>query len=196
MRRSGMVCVLMITLLLSACGGGKGNLAQELALTVRTAYSAAKGCTGRMKVVADYGQRVYTYTLSLAADGQETVLTVVQPEEIAGIVARVKPGESWLEYDGAVLETGPLSREGLTPLGAVPALLEAARSGFMESCGMELLGERQTLRVFCRDPAGTVGAGLETMLWFDADTHMLVRGEILSDGYRVILCEFEEFSLS
>lgn len=195
MRRSVMICVLMMTLLLSACGGSKGNVAQELALTVRTAYAAADGCIGQLDITADYGQRVYTYTVALAADSEETVLTVMRPEEIAGIVARVKPGESWMEYDGATLETGPLSEDGLSPLSAVPALLETARSGFMDSCTMELLGEQQTLRVYCRDPAGTAGEGIETVLWFDADSCALVRGEILSDGYRVILCEFTEFTL-
>jgi len=195
-RRSGMICVLMMTLLLSACGGGKGDLAQELALTVRTAYAAAKGCTGTMEVTADYGQRVYHYTLELAWDGEETVLTVTRPDMIAGITARVKDGQSLLEYDAAVLETGPLDGDGLTPLSAAPALLEAARSGFMDSCTLELLGERQTLRVYCRDPAGTAGDGVETVLWFDADSQMLVRGEILSDGRRVIACEFAEFALN
>jgi len=194
-RKSVMICVLMMTLLLSACGGSKGDVAQELALTVRTAYAAANGCTGQMRVTADYGQRVYTYTLALAAGTGETVLTVTNPEEIAGITARVKSGESWLEYDGVVLETGPLSEDGLSPLSAVPALLEAARSGFMASCTMELLAEQQTLRVYCRDPAGTAGEGIETVLWFDADTCALVRGEVLSDGYRAILCEFTEFTL-
>jgi len=195
-RKSTVICVLMMTLVLSACGGGKGDAAQELALTARTAYLAAGGYTGTMTVTADYGQRVYRYRVELAVEGEQTTLTVMEPEEVAGVVASTGPGESRLEYDGTVLETGPLSQDGLSPLGAVPALLEAARSGFMDSCVLEELDRGQALRVFCRDPSGVAGQGREFFLWFDADSCALLRGEILMDGYRVILCEFEQFSLT
>ena len=41
---------------------------------------------------------------------------------------------------------------------------------------------------------GTPGTGTETVLWFDAATHALTRGEISVDGFRVILCEFSDFT--
>lgn len=188
----------MISLLLTACGGGAegGSGADELALIIRGEYLAAAGCACRMEVTADYGQRVYTYTLDAESDGEETVVTVAAPEEAAGITARVAGTDSWLEYDGTVLETGDLTGDGLSPLGAVPALLESARSGFMDSCTLEPLGELDTLRVLCRDPVSNPGEGLETTLWFDAASHALVRGEIAQDGCRVILCEFSSFSLT
>ena len=196
MRKSIGICVLMMTLLLSACGGTGGETGpQEEALTIRGEYLAATGCRTRMDVTADYGQRVYTYTVDVVVDGEETLLTVAAPDEVAGITARLTGTNSWLEYDGAVLETGPLDEDGLTALGAVPALLESARSGFMDSCVPEPLGERDALRVLCRDPSVPSGQGRETILWFDRNTHELVQGEILVDGYRVILCEIEVFSL-
>lgn len=194
MRKSLVMCVLMMTLALTACGGG-GDVVQELALTIRTAYVSANGCTGRMEITADYGQRVYTYTVDVTVDGENTVLVVAAPEEVAGVTARLQGTDSWLEYDGAVLETGPLSPDGLSPLGAVPALLERARSGFMDSCTMEQLGERESLRVLCRDPSMGQGEGTQTVLWFDPDSAALLRGEILVEGRRVILCECMEFAL-
>jgi len=192
----------MMALLLTACGGGGGenrpaaDPAQELALTIRGEYLAAAGCTAALEVTADYGRRVYTYTLEVTVAGEETSLTVTAPETAAGVTARLSGGESWLEYDGAVLETGPLTNEGLTPLGAIPTMLEGARSGFMDSCALETLGERDTLRVFFRDPSRNAGEGTEMTLWFDAGDHTLVQGEISSDGYRVILCTFERFALT
>lgn len=197
MRASSVICVLMMTLLLSACGGaGEQSGPQEQALAIRGEYLAADGCTAKLKVTADYGQRVYTYTVDVTVADGESVLTVTAPEELAGITARLTDGDSQLEYDGAVLETGPLSSDGLTPLSAVPALLDSARSGFIDSCTQERLGERDTLRVLCRDPELPAGQGRETTLWFDAATRALVRGEIALDGYRVILCEFEEFAMN
>lgn len=196
MRRSAVICVLMISLLLSACrtaGGASGP--QEQALIIRGEYLKSVGCTAKLDVTADYGQRVYTYTVDVSLAGDETVLTVAAPQELAGITARVKGTDSQLEYDGAVLETGALDDDGLTPLSAVPALLESARSGFIDNCTVETLGERHTLRVLCRDPELPAGHGRETTLWFDAQSHALARGEIAVDGFRVILCEFAQFSL-
>ena len=196
MRRSGVMCVLMMTLLLSACGGTGGNGPQEQALTIRGEYLAAKGCGARLNVTADYGQRVYTYTVDVTSTAEELVLSVVAPKEVAGVTAHLVGGDSRLEYDAAVLETGPLALDGLTPLDAVPALLETARSGFMDSCAVELLGEQETLRVAYLDPDIPAGQGRQTNLWFDAQTHAMLQGEILMDGYRVILCEFEQFALN
>ncbi len=195
MRRSGVMCVLMMTLLLSACGGTGGNGPQEQALTIRGEYLAAKGCGARLNVTADYGQRVYTYTVDVTSTAEELVLSVVAPKEVAGVTAHLVGGDSRLEYDAAVLETGPLALDGLTPLDAVPALLETARSGFMDSCTMEQLGERASLRVLCRDPSMGQGEGTQTVLWFDPDSAALLRGEILVEGRRVILCECMEFAL-
>ena len=74
----------------------------------------------------------------------------------------------------------------------VPALLEAARTGYITACALE--EEGAVVRVDCGDPSGTPGTGTETVLWFDAATHALTRGEISVDGFRVILCEFSDFT--
>lgn len=120
------------------------------------------------------------------------VLTLSAPETVAGLTARLTGEENLLEYDGVAVETGPLDDNGLTPVSSVPALLEAVRSGYITACALE--EEGTLLRVDCGDPAGSPGTGTETALWFDASTHALVRGEISVDGFRVILCEFSDFT--
>ncbi len=191
MRKSIAICVLMISLLLTACGGKGISTPMERALEMRGVYLAADGCTARMKVTADYGQRVYDYVVDARVAGGETVLTVCEPAEIAGLTARLREGNSWLTYDGAMLETGPLAEDGLTPISAVAALLQAARSGFVDSCGTQ--GEE--LYVFCRNPDEGPGCGREIALWFGSD-YRLLRGEVSVDGRQVIRCEFTEFALN
>lgn len=71
-------------------------------------------------VIADYGQRVYRYELSAAVNGEEALLTLTAPETVAGLTARIEEDEGWLEYDGAILETGELAPGGLTPMGPSP----------------------------------------------------------------------------
>lgn len=80
------------------------------------------------------------------------------------------------------------------PHGGHPRLLETARSGYLDTCVLEELGEVQALRVVSRDPEEKQGSGTETTLWFDAATHALVRGEISQDGVCVLQCEFSQFT--
>ena len=191
--RKGLICVLMTTLLLAGCGGAGVSEAEELALTIRGEYLSMENCAVQAAVTADYGQRVYEYEMAVSVNGEETVLTLSAPETVAGLTARLAGEESQLEFDGLSVETGPLDGDGLTPVSAVPALLEAARSGYITACGLE--GEGTVLRVDCGDPTGSPGAGTEYALWFDASAHTLIKGEISVDGFRVILCEFSQFTM-
>ena len=191
--RKCLICVLMTTLLLAGCGKAGVSEAEELALTVRGEYLAMESCAARAAVTADYGQRVYQYEMAVSVNGEETTLTLSAPETVAGLTARLTGEENLLEFDGVSVETGPLDDDGLTPVSALPALLEAARSGYMTACALEEDGA--LLRIDCGDPEGTPGAGTETALWFDASTHALTRGEISVDGFRAILCEFSEFTM-
>jgi len=182
----------MILLLLAGCAGGGASEAEKLALAVRGSCLEATAWTARTAVTADYGRRVYQYELTASWNGEETLLTVTAPEAVAGITARTAGESSFLEYDGLVLETGPLDEEGLDPVSAVPLLWETARSGYIMTCGME---ENGALRLDCGDPEGTPGTGREVTLWFEPDAHTLAAGEIRVDGRRVIRCDYTDFTM-
>lgn len=190
--RKGVICVLMTTLLLAGCGTAGVSEAEELALTIRGEYLAMDRCAVQAAVTADYGQRVYQYEMAVSVNGEGTSLTLSAPETVAGLTARLSGEENLLEFDGVSVETGPLDGDGLTPVSALPALLEAARSGYITACALEEDGT--LLRMDCGDPAGSPGTGTEYILWFDAAAHTLVRGEVSVDGFRVILCEFSGFT--
>ena len=115
-RRGTGLCVLMMTLWLSlaACGGGATG-AEQMALDIRGEYLAMEGCSAELAVTADYGQRVYEYGLALEYHREgECVLTVISPEAVAGVTARLKDGSGSLEYDGVWVETGPLDESGMS----------------------------------------------------------------------------------
>ena len=135
MRHRTEMCVLMMILglSLSACGGAEGgNRAEQLALDIRGEYLEMGGCTASLELTADYGQRVYTYGIGLnyAREG-ETTLTITAPENIAGVTARILEGETALEYDGMRVETGPLDDSGMSPVDAVPVLMDYVQEGFI-----------------------------------------------------------------
>ena len=190
--RKLVLCVLMTTLLLAGCGQAGGNEAEELALTIRGEHLGMDRCTAQVSVTADYGQRVYEYEMAVAVTGEETLLVLSAPETVAGLTARISGEDSALEFDGLSVETGPLDPDGLTPVSAVPALLEAVRSGYITACGLEEDGT--LLRVDCGDPEGTPGEGTEISLWFAAAAHVLVRGEISVDGSCAVRCEVDSFT--
>lgn len=192
--RKGLLCVPMMILLLASCAGGTGmSEAEELALAIRGEYLAMTSCTMDAAITADYGQRVYDFEVTAAVEGEAASLTLTAPETVAGMSAHVDGEKGTLEYDGLWVETGPLDDSGLTPISALPALLGAARSGYMEACCLE--EENSLLRMDCGDPEGTPGTGVEYALWFDGDTHALTRGEISTDGVRRIVCEISNFAL-
>ena len=191
-----LVLTMTLCLTLTCCSGEGGSQAEQLALDIRGEYLAMAGCTASMEVTADYGQRVYEYSMDLTWQREgESVLTLTAPESVAGVTARLVAGETTLDYDGVRVETGPLDDTGLSPVSAVPVLLDYAQSGYIAACGMETLEDREVLRVDCRDPEETPGTGRECILWFDPDTHALLRGELSQDGYTVIQCDFSNFQL-
>ena len=192
------VCTRMISLLLlcllCGCTGADSN--NDLNLELRSDFLSREGCSGVMELTADYGQRVYAYTVEFdgtVKDGMTLVITA--PEEVAGITANIREGQTYLEYDGVRLETGPVNEEGLSPLDALPTFLTAMESGYIAETGSEMMGETEVLRICCRDPETDPGQGLETVLWFDKAQKTLLRGEVRSDGFTVIQCEFSAFIL-
>ena len=191
--RKLLLCVPMMTLLLAGCGAGGVSEAEQLALTIRGEYLGMESCTAQASVTADYGQRVYQYEMDISVEGEETVLHLTAPDTVSGFTARVTGEDSVLEYDGVWVETGPLDESGLTPVSALPALLEEARSGYITACALEEDGA--LLRVDLGDPAGSPGTGTETALWFDASSHAMTRGELSVDVFRVILYEFSQFTM-
>lgn len=191
-RRAGFVPMITLILALSACGGPSGETtARELAGAIQSQYQDMNSFSAQVELTADYGQRIYSFGLMAEGEGEETVLTVTQPDLVAGVTARTNGEDNTLEYDGLILETGPLDEEGLSPLSAVPVMLEAAREGYITECLWE---EENVLQVRLGDPELVSGQGREILLWFAADTGALTQGEIWSDGVRVIQCEYTDFT--
>ena len=192
--RRMLSCVLMMTLLLTACGGSRKDDPRELASRIRGEYLNMTGWSAVIDLTADYGERVFDFTVDARweKDG-ETVLTVTEPDILAGITARIEDGKALLEYDGAGLSIGALDGEGLNPVSAVPALMEQITRGYMAQCSWEGEGEGRLLRVQCRHPDKEEQEGTEYTLWFQPATHALMRAEVSVGGERCLTAVFADF---
>ena len=182
------LAVLALMLTLTACGRSK---ADKAALALREQLLTVEQLSGTACLTADYGLRIYEYTIDFdyRRDG-EMELCITAPENLAGIGVYLCAGSAALRYDGMVVSTGPLTAGGLSPLEAIPSLLQAAAEGYMAESAFETLDGAQVLRISYRSPETQAGVGDEAALWFDLQTGLPLQGEILSDGYRVIAVTF------
>ena len=113
---------------MSACGHGAGERSFQ---TFRDTLTGSL-VTVTAQVRADYGDTVADYTLTCRelADGYD--LTVIAPETAEGVGAHLRRGESTLTFDDILLPAGDLNAAGLTPLTALPYVVDAVRSGYVD----------------------------------------------------------------
>lgn len=194
--RKTLSCVLMMTLILSACGRAEEESPEHLAAAIRAEYLALSGWSSVVELTAEYGEKVFCFTVDAHWKRQgDTVIAVKEPELIAGITARIREGETLLEYDGAGISIGPLDPAGLTPVAAVPLLMECIITGYMARCSWLGQGEGRELTVLCRDPSLGPQEGTEYTLYFDAATHALKRAEVSVGGVVRLTAVLRDFTM-
>ena len=188
-------CVLMMTLLLSGCKGSGGNSPEAAALVLRAKYENLAGWSSTVDVTAGVGDKVFDFTLDASWQKEgETVLTIIAPELLAGITARIADGETVLEYDGAGLSLGLLDGRGLTAVSAVPWVMEQIAKGYMAKCAWA--GEnRELLQITFRDPEAEANKGTEFRVTFDRETLALNGAEVSVDGAAVLTAAFRDFTM-
>ena len=193
--RKALSCVLMMTLLLSGCQAGTAaETPEEAALALREEYQALSGWSATVDISVCYSEAVYDFTLDASWQREgETVLTVIAPELLAGITARVAEGETVLEYDGAGLSLGLLDGAGLTPVSAVPALMEQIEKGYMAKCAWSG-GNGEYLQISFRDPELEANTGTQFLLTFDRTSHALLRAEVSVAGETVLTASVSNFT--
>lgn len=195
MQRELACGALMLTVLLTGCGN-KDQQAQQQGVLLRGQYQAMAGWQGTFRVCAQLGEQVYEFTLEGSGQREgETVLTVAQPDWMAGITARMGQEETILEYDGAGMSLGALNGDGLSPIAAVPAMLDQITQGYIAQCSWEREGEQTLLELLCRDPEKEAGEGTEYVMWFQPDTFALRGGEVQVEGVTVLTVTSDDFTM-
>ena len=174
--------------LLTACGGGTE---ENKTTRLQQQYAAVESATMEADIVCHYGDEVREYTLLCAYSPQKSTVTVLRPENIAGITAQVENGMLTLSYDDISMDAGTYSAAAVSPVVALPKLMQAAAWGYPAEQSEEILGERICIRMGCdlSDEPGTLYT-----TWFDAETLLPLRSEIAVDGtllFEVVWSRFE-----
>ena len=179
----------MLILLLTACGGGENDVVLQL----QQQYAAVESATMEAEIVCHYDDEVREYTLLCAYTPEKSTITVLSPENLAGISAQVENGTLTLSYDDISLDAGTYSAAAVSPVVALPKLMEAAAWGSPGEQSEETIGERVCIRLGCdlSDEPGTMYT-----TWFDKETLLPRRSEITVDGTLLFEVTWSRFEVT
>ena len=180
------VPMMLLCLLLSACGGTEDQM-QE-ALQFRTGLLGAQSCQFIADITAQGESEVFECTLqcTVTSDGTAAV-TVLAPEEVAGIAATVTDDGAEIQFENVHLDFGELSGS-VSPMGTPGLLYAAWTGGYIAAAGSEDNG------MLARYLVGTGSEELQIDTWFDVSGAPVVC-EVVEDGAVVIRCELRDWSL-
>ena len=82
---------------------------------------------------SEYDDKMVDFSVRYVSDAEGCSVTVTKPDLISGISAHVRKGESELRFDDMILDTGELTDFGLTPMSALPMLIDGVKEGFTDS---------------------------------------------------------------
>ncbi|MEL4106669.1 hypothetical protein AAFA46_07535 [Oscillospiraceae bacterium WX1] len=175
-------------LLLTSCSAK--NNGEALALKIRASLLETTALTLTAVITADYGDRVYDFTVQYTGGADKGDIDILAPQEIAGLKAHVSISGGTLEYDGAILDTGALTKNGLSPAEAVPLLLSQWQRGYISGCNYENLGDTKALAV-----TTDISETITQRTWFDVKTLLPLRSELNENGKMVLACVFENVTV-
>ena len=120
----------VMCLCLSACGNDK---AQESFESFLASLRESEGLSFDASLRSEYDDKTVEFSVRYASDSEGCSVTVTRPDLISGISAHVRKGESELHFDSLILDTGELTDFGLTPMSALPMMIDGLLNGYTES---------------------------------------------------------------
>lgn len=179
-----IIALLGLLFLLTGCSGAETQLDRAMALRSKL---LAQGVSFDAEITADYGDKLYTFSMNCQADSQGNLtFTVTALESIAGITGTVSASGGKLTFDESVLSFALLADGQLTPVSAPWVLLRTLRSGYLTSCAEE----NGVIRIAIDDSYADDALHLD--IWLDGND-LPTRGEILWQGRRILSVSVKNF---
>ena len=150
-----------------------------------TQLSNAQYLSFTANIRAEYEDKTARFTLSYEEDSEGSTVTVIAPELIAGVTARIAPGGTQLEYDTVVLDTGALDNFGLSPMSSLPRLVQTLKCSHVDS-----YWEEDGMRVLSLEPTDE----LKCSVWFEGEEMTPLRAEMISGGRVKVFVEISDWN--
>lgn len=188
--RKALLFAPMLMLLLTACGGGGEK---DTAAALQQQYAAVSAATLEADVTCHYEGEERTYTLLCAYTPEKSNITVLSPENLAGISATLEGETLTLSYDDISLDAGSYSAASISPVAALPKLMTAAAAGYLTEQSEETVSDRPCLRL-----TFDLSEDEETLYttWFDQETLLPLQSEISVDGAVVFEVAWSRFEVT
>lgn len=181
MKKLLLLLMISVTLTMTACGGNAEDEFAGFCAEVEQAQSIA--FTANLR--AEYADKTASFKLAYTQNDEGIKVTVIEPETISGISARVKDDSARLEYDGVILDIGSLDANGLSPMSALPVAIMAFRNAHIDSVWEED-GMTAAQLVVSDDTSVTV--------WLDGELTPC-NAEISSGGKALVFIEFCDWEM-
>lgn len=180
-----VLAVMIAVLILAGCANIGDEMARAMALRERIMKS--EGCTFLSVITADYGDKLYEFTLDCKTDSVGNLtFTVVEPQSIAGISGRVSSKGGHLTFDDEALAFETMADGMITPVSGPWVLMNTLRGGYLSACGTDGAYLKLMLDDSYKEEA------LRLDVWLDAQDRP-VKTEILWKGRRVLSLDVNNF---
>lgn len=182
-----ILSVVIVILLL--CGCSSGSNVYEQVITLRSKLQSCDKCTFSADITADYGEKVYTFTLDCTSDSYGSIQFVVtSPESIAGISGQISNNSGLLTFDERSLAFELLADGCASPISAPWLVMRALLGGYISSCAANEKGLIIQIDDSYEEDPLTLEVCTDQQLY---PTH----ADILWQGRRIMAVGIKNFSL-
>lgn len=131
--RAYLAVILCVVLFFAGCKNANEPL--ENGLSLRTKLLESKGCSFHTTITADYGEKLYVFSMNCTTDSLGNLdFTVTKPATISGITGRISVEGGAVTFDDKVLAFKMLADGQVTPVSAPWLFIKALRSGYLNGC--------------------------------------------------------------
>ena len=181
------VAAVFLCIVCFVAGCKNANEPLDRALALREKLLKGDGCSFRTTVTADYGEKLYIFSMDCKTD-QEGNLTfsVAEPATIFGITGKIASTGGALTFDDKVLTFQTMADGQVTPVTAPWLFINTLRSGYLKGCGATDSG----LEISIDDTYAEDALHLKIILEGDVP----VSAEIFWQNRRVLTLTVEDFA--
>lgn len=178
------VCLLFVIFLFGCDNHSEINDAMQL----REKILAVDGCEFFAEVTADYGDKIYSFSMVCSFDNEGNMyFNVSAPETISGITGTVKANGGQLTFDEQAIAFPLLADDQLTPISAPWIFMRSIRSGYIHSGGRDENDIYLCLHDNYEEDA------LQVDIWLNNDLQPK-RAEILWKNRRILSINITDFT--
>lgn len=180
-----LIAIILSVTCLFGCASSDGGVSN--ALHLREQMSKGCGYTFAAAVTADYGDRLYSFTMDCTAKPDGTVeFVIAEPESISGIKGSVSQSGGKLWFEDTVLLFESLTSNQITPAIGPYLMVKAIQGGYIRSSF-----DKENLSEIKIDDSFRSEA-YQVILTLD-DNSLPTLCEIFSDNRRILMISVKNF---